>query len=217
MRTYLPYCLAAAIGVSAASSTLAAEENQAPSPYAMPDNSYIAISGTVGSVMRDRFVLDYGQGQVTVEMDDGDRDADGYKLVQGDKVRVSGLVDDDLFEATSIEASTVFVEKLGTTFFASAVDEEDTALLVTTPVVVSEAVVRGLVSEVNDDGFIIDTGPNQISVDVGSMPYNPLDDEGYQQIEKGDFVSVTGDVETRFFGDRSLEAKSVVTLGEKKE
>jgi hypothetical protein len=38
--------------------------------------------------MADTFVLDYGDGRITVEMDDGDRDADAYKLISGDRVTV---------------------------------------------------------------------------------------------------------------------------------
>ena len=59
-------------------------------------------------------------------MDDGDRDADGYKLLPGDKALVSGMVDDDMFEATSIEAYSVsvFVGNINTTFYASPVDED---------------------------------------------------------------------------------------------
>ncbi|MDZ7782331.1 MAG: hypothetical protein U5K56_05075 [Halioglobus sp.] len=72
--------------------------------------------------------LDYGQGNITVEMDDSDRDADGYKLIEGDRITVSGVVDDDFYESTKIEAASVYVEELGTHFYASSIDEEDTIL-----------------------------------------------------------------------------------------
>ena len=44
------------------------------------------------------------------------------------------------------------------------------------------------------------------------MGYNPLDDQGYQQIEKGDYVSVTGDMDYEFWDGRELTADTVVTL-----
>ncbi len=59
-------------------------------------------------------------------MDDWDWYAEGYKLLNGEKVRVHGLIDDDLFETTKIEASSVYVQNLGTYFYASSADEEDT-------------------------------------------------------------------------------------------
>lgn len=86
----------------------------AEDPVTRPDDTWINISGTVESVDRDAFILDYGEGLITVEMDDGDRDADGYKLIKGDKVSVSGIIDDDLYETRTIEASSVYVENIGT-------------------------------------------------------------------------------------------------------
>ena len=200
-----------ALGIALASSAVAESPK---SPYLQPNNSWISISGTVDSVSADAFVLDYGQGIVTVEMDDGDRDADGYKLVKGDKVSVSGFVDDDLFETTTIEASSVYVENLGTWFFASGLDEEDrdTFITVTTPLVMSETVLQGTVTDVGDEEFTVDTGLREITVEIDGLPYNPLDDEGYQKIEKGDFVSVTGDMTSGFFEDHILEADLVTII-----
>lgn len=183
------------------------------SPYLRADGTWISISGQVKNVSADTFELDYGDGLVTVEMDDGDRDADAYKLIEGDKVTVNGRIDDDLYEMTKIEASSVYVEKLGTYFYASAADEEDVFFYtVTTPIVVGDLVVRGTVTDVNDHEFTVDTGLRKLRVEVGGMPYNPLDEEGYQKIEAGDLVKVDGTVETDFFEGHEFRADSVVKL-----
>ncbi|MBK5938276.1 hypothetical protein [Halochromatium roseum] len=187
----------------------------AEDPMTQPDDSWISVSGTVESVTRDAFVLDYGDGLMTVEMDDGDRDADGYKLVRGDKVTVNGRIDDDLFEARTLEASSVYVENIDTYFYASAVDEEDindVIVTVSTPVVISATIVQGRVTEVGTDEFVVDTGLREVRVEVEEMAYNPLDDEGYQKIEVGDRVSVTGQIDNDLFEGRELVADSVVTL-----
>jgi uncharacterized protein YdeI (BOF family) len=189
-------------------SVAAADED----PYEKPDNTWISIDGTVEAVSPDEFTLDYGEGIITVEMDDGDRDADAYKLAKGDFVRVSGLIDDDFYELRTIEASSVYVEDLGTYFYASAVDEEDTFITYTMPVTVSETVLQGTITDVDDDEFTIDTGARSMRVEVEEMPYNPLDDEGYQRIELGDRVSVTGEIDDDLFEGRELVADSVVTL-----
>ena len=198
--------------VFATSAAPADDEN----PYLKANETWINIDGTVESVSADSFELDYGTGVVTVEMDDGDRDADGYNLIKGDKVRVSGMVDDDLYETTTIEASSVYVENLGTYFYASAVDDEDvdTFITYTTPIVVSDTVVQGTVTDVDTIGsdFVINTGERSLTVDTDSMPYDPLDDEGYQKIEVGDRVSVTGYMEQKFFEGREFSARSIVTL-----
>jgi len=91
---------------------------QDPNPYMRPDDTWISINGTVQDITRNSFGLNYGDGVVIVEMDDGDRDADAYKLSEGDEVTVNGLIDNDFFETTSIEASSVYVPKLNTHFYA---------------------------------------------------------------------------------------------------
>lgn len=190
----------------------------AADPYGKPDESWISLNGKVKSVSPDRFALDYGEGSIMVEMDDGDRDADAYQLLPGDKVAVTGRIDDDLFESRTIEASSVHVKNLNTTFYSSAVDEE-AAWMVYYPTVTMDAAynVVGTVSKVDEDGetFVVDTGPRMLRVDVGDLGYNPLDDDGYQKVEVGDRVSVTGDIDYDLFEGRELEASSIIGLGQR--
>lgn len=191
---------------------VAASPVEAKNPYTRANNSFISINGTVDSVSADKFMLNYGDGLVTVEMDDYDRDADGYNLMKGDKVRVSGFIDDDVFETTKIEAGSVFVENLGTYFFASSADEEDSFMTMTAPVVVSSTYVQGKVTGINGCKFTLDTGKRMLTVDTSELGYNPLDKEGYQKIKKGDRVSVGGKMDKDFWGNRELDANSVITL-----
>ena len=184
----------------------------AADPATKADDTWISVSGTVKSVSPDTFVLDYGKGTITVEMDDWDADADAYKVVAGDKVTVNGIIDDDLFEKRTIEASSVYVEGLNTYFYASAADEEDTYVTVTTPVVVASTSLVGKVTEVNGREFTLDTGLRKIIVDTDEMSYNPMDDEGFQKIKKGDRVSVTGTIDTDLFEEREVKASTIVTL-----
>lgn len=184
----------------------------AQNPYVQANNTWITLSGEVKTVAPDSFILDFGSGLITVEMDDGDRDADGYKLVPGDKVTVNGIIDDDLFETTTIEASSVYVEKLGTYFFASAVDEEDPYIEFVTPVIISSVTVRGIVTDVDEHEFKIDNASRTITVDVQKMLYNPLDDAGYQKIEVGDIVRARGTIEKSFFDENEIIAESVIKL-----
>jgi len=200
------------LGVRRQRAVLLASPALAEDPYAKPDDTWISISGAVETVTPDTFTLNYGDGLITVEMDDGDRDADAYKLVKGDRVTVNGMIDDDLFEKRTIEASSVYVENIGTYFFASAVDEEDVFVTVTTPIVVSRVELQGNVTNVGEEQFMIDTGVREIAVKIDGLPYNPLDDEGYQQVSEGDWVSVTGVMESGFLQGRTLHADSVVTV-----
>ncbi len=58
----------------------------------------------------------------------------------------------------------------------------------------------------------MDTGLQPTIVDVEKMVYNPLDKEGYQRIEVGDYVRVTGTMDKGFFETRKLKAKVIVEL-----
>ena len=208
---YVPAAL-----LAASLSAPAVAQDASPNPYLLPDESWISISGTAVDVQFDTFTLDYGDGVVTVEMDDWDWYNENRVVLEGDKLTVYGKIDDDLYETTSIEASSVYVESLGTYFYASAADEEYDDdydyWVVASPITVGDTTVRGTVTGVDGREFTIDTGARQLTVDTVAMSYNPLDDRGYQQIDPGDYVSVTGHIDNDLWEERELTAEYVVTL-----
>nr|WP_298136059.1 DUF5666 domain-containing protein [uncultured Pseudomonas sp.] len=215
--TMLKNRLAAAVIVPLlAMSALAAETGtqEAVKPYSKPDNSFISINGAVTSAGPDSFVLDYGDGVITVEMDDWDWYHEGYKLIDGDNVTVYGRIDDDLFEVPKIEADSVYVKGLNSFFFASDADEEDVAHI--SVVTTTTAAIQGNVKSIEGREFTVDTGTGTVRVDTSSMPYNPLDKQGYQQLKEGDRVSVVGALNPGFFSKREIEADAVMTLSRDK-
>jgi len=181
-------------------------------PYQKEDESWISLSGTIEDVTADTFLLNYGDGVIKVEMDDWDADSDAVGLLEGDNVRVSGRIDDDLFETTTIEASSVVVESLKTYFYASAADEEDTLIDVTVPVVPAQTVLRGYVTSKSADEFVINTGTRAVRVETEEMGYDPMDDTGVPQVDVGDHVSVSGTMDSDFLEGRELVAESIVEL-----
>lgn len=211
-RLHALLALVVAAVFSSAGSAMGGQADK--NPYARANNTWISISGTVESVAPNSFMLDYGDGIIKVEMDDGDRDADGYKLLPDDKVTVYGRIDDDFYEMTKIEAGSVYVETLGTYFFASSADEEDYLFFssLDVPVIVSSTVVQGTVTHVGESEFVVDTGLRKLTVDVDEMAYDPLDDDGYQKIRVGDRVRVNGKMDNDFFEGRALDARSVIDL-----
>jgi hypothetical protein len=62
------------------------------------------------------------------------------------------------------------------------------------------------------DTFTIDTGAKELTVETDALMYDPLDDEGFQQIEVSDVVSVDGVVDEDFFTNNDLIADRIVTL-----
>ncbi|WP_407294042.1 NirD/YgiW/YdeI family stress tolerance protein [Stutzerimonas zhaodongensis] len=212
MKT-LTKTLVATVTAALATSSLAAVSSNAPRPYQQPDGTWIGMKGTVESVKPDSFILDYGMGSIIVEMDDWDWYAEGNALKKGDKVTVYGDVDDDLFEVTSIEANSVYVEGLNSFFYASANDEE-TLWRTATFVPSSETTIQGTVQSVKDRELTLDTGDGSLTINTLTMSYNPVDKEGFQQVEKGDRISVTGQMDPAFFGNREFNAQSITTISE---
>jgi uncharacterized protein YdeI (BOF family) len=183
-----------------------------------PDDTWVSLSGTVVDSDPESFVLDYGDGLMTVEMDDFDAFPDARPLMENDQVVVLGRVDDDLYERRTIEASSVYVEELGTTFYASAADEEDfAAWTVSLPVVIGKIEVTGEVTAVTGREFTVDAGAARIQVDTNALPYNPMDDKGYQKVDVGDRVKVSGEMDHGIIDDRELEADWLVLLDDEQK
>lgn len=180
-------------------------------PYEQPDGSYISLSGTVVAATPSQFSLDYGEGMVVVEMDDWDWYADGWGILEDDNVTVYGFVDDDFYETTTIEASSVYVEDLNTYFYASGADEESTAATVTA-FYDYDFEVTGEVTATMGREFTLDTGTRSISIDTWQLGYNPLDDQGFLKIEEGDRVTVFGDLDKMLFDEREISAEAIIKL-----
>lgn len=167
-------------------------------PYHKKDDTWISISGNAVKVENDSFILDYGKGLITVEMDGLKWYKIDFGVIEGDRVIVHGKIDNDTFETASIEAGSVYDSKLGQFFYASPGDEEADkssgywVLFPEDDIHTDEIVVQGTVTSVRGSKFTIDTGTRSVTVNTTKMPYNPLDDKGYQVIKKGDYVRVRG-------------------------
>lgn len=188
-------------------------------PYLDPDSSWITLSGEVSSTAEESFTLDYGDGTVTVTMEDWDWYDNNGAVLEDDNVTVYGEVKDETYETTTIDASSIFVEGLGTYFYASAEDEEsfeDIDIAPNVPVVVGALSVTGTITEVDGREFKIDSGLREVTVDTSSMDYNPMDESRFQTLKEGDLVTVTGDINTGvgIFTNRELMAEHVMTLSD---
>jgi len=183
----------------------------AENPYAKENNSWISINGEVDSVSTDQFELDYGEGNITVVMEDDDRK--GYQLKKGDEVRVSGLMDNNFYNDSVIEAGSVHIKNANTYFYAGAMDEEDVDFTVMSPIL-RDTVIKGNITHVSlkDEEFTLDTGIQMLTVEVDEMLSNPLDNEGYLQLSVGDRVSVNGKIDNDLFEGRVFEAVSVTKI-----
>lgn len=184
-----------------------AQKTQKTAPKTAPDDTWITVSGTVVKADPDSFRLDYGEGVITVEMDDFDFYSEGKNLMENDEVVVYGRIDDDLFEKRTIEAESVYVKDLMTHFYASAADEEDfRSWTISPPITIGRVEVSGIVTSIEGPVFTMDTGRREVRVDTSSLTYNPLDDIGFLQVDVGDRVKVTGTMSNALFQERVLSA-----------
>lgn len=185
----------------------------AESPYAKVDESWISLTGDVVDSSFEQFRLDYGEGLITVEMDDWDWYDEADHILPGDRVTVYGRIDDGLYERRTIEADSVYVFDRNTFYYASDADEEDLAFF--SSVVIPDGAwmsVNGTVKKISGREFVLDTGSGTVRIDTILMPYNPLDDVGLQQVSTGDRVLVTGHLDIDFFEKREIQADTIVTL-----
>lgn len=194
-------------------------------PYKKSDGSYISITGDVASTVSAKgvgFTLDYGDGIIAVEADDFDMDDDSAGILPGERVTVYGRIDDDLFEIRSIEAGTIYVHDRNSYYFASSADEELSTLTYSYfpehPKDGSWVSVDGVVKNVDSKGkeFEIKAGSKEFKIETHALGYNPLDNIGLQQIQKGDRVSVTGILDTDFLNEDDIVANSVITVNKNK-
>lgn len=204
---------------------------QQPRPQARADDSWVTLTGRVRSPTATGFMLDYGRGQIPVSMDSWSWYRSDYNQMAGNRVTVYGRIDDAAMQRRSIDAGSVYVENMNTFFYASPTDEQDIAAYAYNiiPVGYSPTRVTGIVQNFDTTAktIMVDQGAATVLVDLSQLPYDPLDDDGYQQIQEGDRVLVAGEMESGFFEPgrtsavdqrrRGMIADLVVTLREDAE
>lgn len=180
-----------------------------------PDGSWVAVSGKIVAHTPSAFTLDYGEGMITVETDNWNNRPKGWGVTEGDRVTVYGKVDDDFYHKRTIEAGSIYVEDLNTMVDAGTPLDDEGApppgyTYFNVPVD-HDFQVAGTVSSVSDRKFTIDTGKRKITVDTRQLGYNPMDEVGFQIIDKGDFVAVSGDLDTAVFNGPEMVAETIVS------
>lgn len=218
-RSYLlalsPLVLLAACGDESDASTTnrTARAPDAAEVVSANDGQWLNLTGSVVSTAPNSFMLDYGAGNIRVEMDDWDWFQEGRLLKAGDRVTVSGLADRDLFLAKRVEANSVYVHNLNTIFFASGADEESMrARSATAGAPAQYADFTGVVTAVEGREFTLGTGPAAIRVDTSLLADNPLDSQGQHRVKVGDRVLVWGDIDLEPAENAELKARGLLSI-----
>lgn len=180
------------------------------------DESPVMLSGIIKSISDDEFVLSYGSGEITVEMDDWRWDGDKANALRvGERVTVTGNIDDDLFEGREIEANNIFVNKDNVYYYRTAtnmntVDRYGEANTMTDGTFVT---MSGKVTAVNGKTLtVLDKNNMPMTIDLGSLAYDPITGNGQQRIGQGDHVQVYGEIDENFFQNKEIVARRIVTM-----
>lgn len=200
----------AALAFFLGNTTFAEPTPSTVSPWDKDDGQWITISGKVTEAAVHTFKLDYGKGAITVEMDDYDREIEGFNLVVDDRVIVTGRVDADAGQNRTIEAASVYVKNVKKSFFANPDDEEEVIRKL------RKATVEG--SGVVITGKIIGTAPNFLTIDTGYQVFdvttavingNPTTNLKSLKLEKGDTVTVYGAITDGFVDSGKIVASNL--------
>ena len=188
---------------------------------AVPANSLILLTGKIHSIGEESFVLDYGTGEVPVSLGSPDV-AEEQQLKPGERVTVSGQLDEDFFGKHILGADTIFRHELLTYYpgdnaeagpidpgYLQSLDARDESTA-STPV---NILVGGEVSEINDRKFTLHSGQFGLGVDTARMKDNMLDDEGAVKLSLGTPVYVSGHIEGDIFNKPQILARSITIAG----
>ncbi|MEM9695185.1 MAG: hypothetical protein AAGA56_21765 [Myxococcota bacterium] len=97
----------------------------------------------------------------------------------------------------------------GSFVFASSKMQEQLEAWSSSGSVGGNIAVRGRIKRIRPDSFQMVPG---IQVDVSDLGYDPFDREGFQQLERGDRVYVSGDMHSNFPAAPRIDAHWIVDL-----
>ncbi len=194
---------------------VAANDAETPELSSWDENAWVTLSGVIEEVDPGSFVLQTGDDNVTVEFDDGDYDADALIFKQGYHVSFSGKVDKNLMTETTLEAASVFVHQISTTFIADAADEESEGWLMasaTVPTNIDDMTLIGTVKDVHEDSIELDTADMTVTIDTSELPGEPFKQEGLLFIKEGDRIKVDASMDGDFFDESLIVADVIVRM-----
>tara|TARA_Y100001001_G_C8002385_1_gene306751 strand:+ start:293 stop:1030 length:738 start_codon:yes stop_codon:yes gene_type:complete len=181
------------------------------------DGAYVMLSGQAYDIDDDEFTLRHSGGMIEVELDDWDfpEELANY-IMEGEKVTVSGTVEDSLFSDREVEANNIYVDRTYTYYYVKdmypAYSGRDAQMQNRTAHYDSfeegtYISARGTVRNVSEDQFTMQSRGQTIKVDISELEYEPFEDG---LLAQGDRVYVSGEVEEALYDDRIIDADLVV-------
>ncbi len=174
---------------------------------------YVTLSGTVSEILDgDQFELDYGNGVTQVDYDDALHDLfqkNGHKIKTGDKVTVTGKIDNSWFTKHEILVSSIIHISDDYIILYKRPSAEAPAIAGAPLFLDGQVALTGIVSGVAYDGSLTlhyEGGTIQVDASGIKIPDN-------NRIVSGDVVTVYGKIDNSFFESRAITAGKIEKIG----
>lgn len=206
----------AAVGFLVGTTATAALAATNTTTKALENDSYVALSGTVGEITDgDEFMLNTASGSITVDTNDewpGLFKSDvGRILSTGDKVTVTGRIDENLFTQKELEAYSLSHEgESFTTYYYNTNANDYDYSYNSYDIDYDDDTTRlsGVVTKINGDNTVIlnyTGGSIQVDLSETAIPDTDL-------LRLGDRITVYGEVDNDWFTKKEFEASRVTKI-----
>ena len=182
----------------------------------LKDDTHVTLSGTVGKIMDgDEFELRHKNGSIKVDTNDRwpnlfSQDASEI-LKTGDKVRVSGVVDDNLFTKKEIDATRIAhdgMQYYRVYWLDDDARDYDYVYWYDRNRDGEDIVISGTISRVTDDQeFMLNYTGGTIQVDADDISEAKTD-----WLAVGDQITVFGEIDDDWFEKREIDAERIVRV-----
>ena len=227
----LSACYFAVLGMGASVSSAKAADLQT-----YEDNAQIVAAGTISNLSDDEFVLTVNGQTINVDYAEWDllnfTDLENY-LQNGEKVVITGDVDDNWFAEDEIEADTIYFTANNTYYsnngdypnynlyyydsdFASDNNSQASNSNQSSDTSTNEGneydntSMRGTVTSLMDEKFVMKTDSGNVTVNM--KPLSPNREESRVHVEQGDDVLVYGRMNNNSSESNMIKADAVVKI-----
>ncbi len=175
---------------------------------------WISLAGKVRSASADHLSLSYGPDAVRVELEEIESWPED-EVKAGDRVTVSGRVDNDFYEGKTVNAAAVHVASLDRTFHGASEDQRTYHDFLASQFAEDGdwVTLSGRIGKFLENGLTLETGIVDVNVDTDQIDEPINDDKGDVRLALNDRVLVTGRVEkSDLFDAKEIEAHAIVAM-----
>ena len=189
---------------------------QPVSRMSVSQNTWITLTGEVTAVDSQFFTLDYGDGEIFVELSQTKLDPKAYAEIDGKEVMVTAQLDEGMMSNERLVAHSVIAEDADTVYMADTVDQASADLFMSTAGSIdfddAEMIIVGTVETIGREAVQVKVGDAMLTVELDELEDAPVDSDGYLTLTEGERVRITGELEEDFFNRFTVEADTLMKM-----